>query len=297
LSWIELSDNPQHHWSRIVNDTPSSLADRREGRLAGKVALITGAARGQGRNHAVRLAAEGADIVAIDICAPVLHVSYETATSDDLAVTARLVREAGGRAVTAAVDVRDATGMVAATAQGVAELGRLDVVVANAGVVATQRWDEITPETWETVVGVNLTGTWNTCQATVPHLLDAGGGSMILVSSVSGTKGLPFLTHYTASKHGVVGIMRGLANELASDNIRVNSLHPTGVDTPMISGMMPLTGYIKSQPRTGPLFENALPVNHIEVDDVSDAVVFLASDESRFVTGMTMAVDAGASNR
>ncbi len=267
------------------------------GRVAGKVALITGAARGQGRNHAVRLAAEGADIIALDVCAPIESIDYDTATPDDLLITAEMVREVGGRIVTAAVDVRDATGLATAVAAGVEKLGKLDVVVANAGVVATRRWDEITPEEWGTVVGTNLTGTWNTCQAALPHVLATGGGSLILVSSTSGLKGLPFMTHYAASKHGVVGIMRALANELGPKGIRVNSLHPTGVPTPMLAGMTPLTAYIDDAPRTRALFDNTLPVNLIELDDVSDAVLFLDSDESRFVTGSTMTVDAGASSR
>ena len=265
--------------------------------MAGKVALVTGAARGQGRSHAVRLASEGADVIALDVCAPVAHIAYETATPKDLQETAELVKATGSRIYTAEVDVRDAAGMVEATRRGVDALGRLDVVVANAGVVATQRWDEITPEDWGTVVGINLTGTWNTCQAALPSLLAAGGGSVILVSSVAGIKGLPFMTHYAASKHGIVGIMRGLANELGPRSIRVNSLHPTGVVTPMLAGMSPLTGYLEEHPTTGPLFDNTLPVSLMKADNVSDAVVFLASDESRFVTGLTMTVDAGATNR
>ena len=268
-----------------------------QGRVAGKVALITGAARGQGRNHALRLAAEGANIIALDVCAPIESIDYDTATPDDLLITAEMVKEVGGRIVTAAVDVRDPTGLATAVTAGVKDLGRLDVVVANAGVVATRRWDEITPEEWGAVVGTNLTGTWNTCQAALPHVLATGGGSLILVSSTSGLKGLPFMTHYAASKHGVVGIMRALANELGPKGIRVNSLHPTGVPTPMLAGMTPLTAYIDDAPRTRALFDNTLPINLIELDDVSDAVLFLASDESRFVTGSAMTVDAGASSR
>jgi len=269
----------------------------RPGRLAGKVALVTGAARGQGSNHAVRLAAEGADLVLIDVCAPVPHLGYPTAAPDDLAETARRVVATGARAHVAEVDVRDAAGLAEAVAAGVGALGRLDVVVANAGVVSTQRWDEITPELWDTVVGINLTGVWNTCQAALPHVLAGGGGSLILISSTSGLKGLPYITPYVASKHGVVGIMRSLANELAPRGVRVNSLHPTGVATPMLGGMVALTGYIEDEPATGPLFDNALPATLIGVDDVSDAVLFLASDESRYVTGLTMTVDAGATNR
>ncbi len=271
--------------------------DTRAGRLAGKVALITGAARGQGRNHAVRLAAAGADVIALDVCAPVAELGYDTATPEDLAATEALVIEAGGRIVTRAVDVRDAAGMAAAVADGVAELGHLDVVVANAGVCSIQRWDEVTPALWDAVLGINLTGVWNTCTAAIPHLLEAGAGSMILVSSTAGLKGQPFLTPYVASKHGVVGIMRSLANELASKLIRVNSLHPTGVDTPMLNGMTGLTERIEASPDVGSLFLNSLPVDLIHSDDVTDAVLFLASDEARFVTGLTMTVDAGASAR
>ena len=195
------------------------------------------------------------------------------------------------------VDVRDAKALTAAVADGVAALGGLDIAVANAGVGSIQRWDEVTPELWETVIGINLTGVWNTCTAAVPHLLTAGGGSMILISSTAGLKGQPFLTPYVASKHGMVGIMRSLANELASKHIRVNSLHPTGVDTPMLNGMTGLTERIEASPDVGSLFLNSLPVDLISSADVSNAVLFLASDEAKYVTGLTMTVDAGASAR
>ena len=271
-------------------------ADRADGRVAGKVALVTGAARGQGRSHAVRLAAEGADIVAVDVCAPIADVAYPTATPEDLATTARLVEEAGARVVTAVVDVRDAAGLAAAVAEGAAHLGGLDVAVANAGVCSIQRWDEVTPELWETVIGINLTGVWNTCTAAIPHMVERGG-SLILVSSAAGLKGQPFLTPYVASKHGLVGIMRSLSNELASRNIRVNSLHPTGVDTPMLVGMVGLTGHLEASPELGPLFHNSLPVDLLQPEDISNAVLFLASDEARYVTGLTMTVDAGTTSR
>ena len=271
-------------------------ADRADGRVAGKVALVTGAARGQGRSHAVRLAAEGADIVAVDVCAPIADVAYPTATPEDLATTARLVEEAGARVVTAVVDVRDAAGLAAAVAEGAAHLGGLDVAVANAGVCSIQRWDEVTPELRETVIGINLTGVWNTCTAAIPHMVERGG-SLILVSSAAGLKGQPFLTPYVASKHGLVGIMRSLSNELASRNIRVNSLHPTGVDTPMLVGMVGLTGHLEASPELGPLFHNSLPVDLLQPEDISNAVLFLASDEARYVTGLTMTVDAGTTSR
>jgi SDR family mycofactocin-dependent oxidoreductase len=282
-----------------VTDTVATRADqdRTRGRVAGKVALVTGAARGQGRSHALRLASEGADILAVDVCAPLDHISYATATPDDLATTARLVTEAGGRVVTAEVDVRDAAGLAAAVAEGAATLGGLDIAVANAGVCSIQRWDEVTPELWDTVIGINLTGVWNTCTAAIPHLLERGGGSMILISSTAGLKGQPFLTPYVASKHGLVGIMRSLSNELAARHVRVNSLHPTGVDTPMLNGMTGLTERIEASPDVGSLFLNSLPVDLVQPEDVSNAVLFLASDEARYVTGLTMTVDAGASAR
>jgi len=199
--------------------------------------------------------------------------------------------------VTAEVDVRDAAGLAAAVAEGAATLGGLDIAVANAGVCSIQRWDEVTPELWDTVIGINLTGVWNTCTAAIPHLLERGGGSMILISSTAGLKGQPFLTPYVASKHGLVGIMRSLSNELAARHVRVNSLHPTGVDTPMLNGMTGLTERIEASPDVGSLFLNSLPVDLVQPEDVSNAVLFLASDEARYVTGLTMTVDAGASAR
>jgi len=283
-----------------VTDTDTDTradTDRARGRVAGKVALVTGAARGQGRSHALRLAAEGADIVAVDVCAPIDHLDYAVATAEDLATTARLVEESGARVVTAAVDVRDAAGLAGAVAEGAAALGGLDIAVANAGVCSIQRWDEVTPELWDTVIGINLTGVWNTCTAAIPHLLARGGGSMVLISSTAGLKGQPFLTPYVASKHGLVGIMRSLANELASKHVRVNSLHPTGVDTPMLMGMTGLTERIEASPDVGSLFLNSLPVDLVRAEDISNAVLFLASDEARYVTGLTMTVDAGASAR
>jgi SDR family mycofactocin-dependent oxidoreductase len=269
----------------------------RRGRLSGKVAFVTGAGRGQGRNHAVRFAEEGADVLALDVCADLKGVPYPLATAEDLEETARLVEAAGGRVVTAAVDVRDADGMGAAVAEGAARLGGLDVVVANAGVCTVQRWDEVDPLVWDTVVGINLTGTWNTCVAAIPHLRERGGGSMVLISSTAGLKGQPFFAPYVASKHGMVGIMRVLANELASAKIRVNTVHPTGVDTPMLAGMGPLTERIAAQPDVGSIFLNSLPVEVVAADDVTGAVLYLSSDESRYVTGITLSVDAGSAAR
>jgi SDR family mycofactocin-dependent oxidoreductase len=267
------------------------------GRVRGKVALITGAARGQGRSHAVRLAREGADIIGIDICDDLPGIPYPLATPADLEETARLVAGTGRTMVSHRVDVRDSGALSAAVDDGVGHLGRLDVAVANAGVCTVQRWDEVTPSVWDTVVGVNLTGVWNTCVAATPHLIAAGGGSMVLISSVAGLKGQPFFHPYTASKHALVGVMRSLAVELAMYDIRVNSIHPTGVDTPMLAGLSGLGECIDSNPRTGSVFLNSLPVDLVTPADVSEALVFLSSDESRMVTGLTLTVDAGSATR
>ena len=192
--------------------------DAREGRpvsrLSGRVALVTGAARGQGRSHAARLAAEGADVIGIDVCQDMVGIDYPMATPDDLAETAGMVEAAGRRMVTDIVDVRDIDALRRAVDGAVARLGRLDVVVANAGVCAVRRWDEVDAALWDTIIGINLTGAWNTCIVALPHLLRTGGGSIVLVSSAAGLKGQPFFAPYSASKHGLVGIMRSLANEL-----------------------------------------------------------------------------------
>ncbi len=269
----------------------------RPGRVAGRVALVTGAARGQGRNHSVRLAAEGADIIAVDRCADVDDIPYPMATPAELEETARLVAATGARVVTARIDVRDPDALAGAVSDGVQQLGRLDIAVANAGVCTVQRWDEVTPAVWDAVIGINLSGAWNTCVASIPHLLESPAGSLILISSVAGLKGEPFLAPYVASKHALVGLMRMLANELASGGVRVNSIHPTGVDTPMLVGLAGLTERIESDPRTGSIFLNSLAVDVLTPDDVSDAVLYLASAESRYVTGLTLTVDAGASAR
>ena len=265
------------------------------GRVAGKRVLVTGAARGMGRSHAVRLAEEGADLILIDICASLPEVDYPLAATEDLEETARLVEEQGRRAITHVVDVRDAAAMTAAVEDGVAQLGGLDASVANAGVITGGTWDTTTPAQWRTVVDVNLIGTWNTCAAALPHLVERGG-SLVNISSVAGLKGSPLHTPYTASKHGVVGMSRALANELAAVNVRVNTVHPTGVET----GMRPdalhalLHG---SRSDLGPIFQNALPIVMTEARDVSNAVLFLVSDESRHVTGLELKVDAGVTIR
>jgi SDR family mycofactocin-dependent oxidoreductase len=263
------------------------------GRVAGKVAFITGAARGQGRAHAVRLAEEGADIIAIDICRDYDTVGYPLATEADLAETVKAVEALDRRIVASVADVRDAGALKAAVDDGVAQLGRLDIVSANAGICTIQSWDEVTPQAWQDTLDTNLTGVWNTMVVSVPHLIAAGGGSIICTSSTAGIKGLPYLAPYVAAKHGVVGIARTMANELARHSIRVNTMHPTGVDTPMGDGLGGLEPLINRDPNLGPIYMNTLPVEIVDARDISNAVLFLASDEARYVTGLEFTVDAG----
>jgi SDR family mycofactocin-dependent oxidoreductase len=261
------------------------------------VAFITGAARGQGRSHAVRLAEEGADIIALDILDDYGTIGYPMASADDLAETVRLVEGAGGRIVAGQADVRDPASLRELLDDGVSRLGRLDIVSANAGVCSVQPWDEVTPELWQDTLDTNLTGVWNTMVAAVPHLIDGGGGSMIATASTSGVKGVPFLSPYVAAKHGVVGIVRSLANELARHHIRVNTVLPAGVNTPMLMGLGALAPLLEVDPDLGGIFQNTLPVTFVEPRDVSEAVLFLASDESRYVTGLEFTVDAGQTIR
>ena len=265
------------------------------GRVAGKRVLVTGAARGMGRSHALRLAEEGADLILVDICTSLPELEYPLASRDDLDETARLVEKHQRRAITRVVDIRDAEGLAAAVAEGVQELGGLDAAVANAGVLTVGTWDSTTSEQWRTVVDVNLIGTWNTCAAALPHLVDAGG-SLILISSSAGIKGTPLHLPYTASKHGVVGLSKALANELAAQSIRVNTVHPTGVETGMRpESLQKILGETRSD--LIPIFLNALPAVMAEPIDISNAVLFLVSDESRFVTGLEFKVDAGVTLR
>ncbi|MFH8249349.1 mycofactocin-coupled SDR family oxidoreductase [Microbacterium sp. B2969] len=268
------------------------------GRVEGKVAFITGAARGQGRSHAIRLAQEGADIIAVDLCDDIPNVAYPSATPEDLAETVREVEALDRRIVSRQVDVRDGAAVKAAVDEGVAQLGKLDIVVANAGICVMTPWDETTEDVWDQTIDTNLKGVWNTIRFGAPHLVQAGGGSIILTSSAAGLKGLPFLTAYVAAKHGVVGLMRAFATELSENNIRVNSVHPTGVDTPMGQLADPEVGaklqeIMGAHPRLMPMLSNLLPIEITQPVDISNAVLFLASDEARYVTSLAMTVDAG----
>jgi SDR family mycofactocin-dependent oxidoreductase len=262
------------------------------GRVAGKRVLITGAARGLGRSHAVRLAEEGADLILVDICRSLPEIDYPLATQDDLVETVRLVTELGRRCVSRALDVRDDAELRSAVDDGVRELGGLDGAVANAGVLTSATWDKTTSDQWRTVVDINLIGVWNTCAAAIPHLLNQGGGSLVNISSAGALKGFPLQLPYTAAKHGVVGLTLALANELAAQNVRVNSVHPTGAPTGMVPPSFGVT-LGEERPDLIPIFVNAMPTPAVEPADVSHAVLFLISDESRYVTGMQFKVDAG----
>jgi SDR family mycofactocin-dependent oxidoreductase len=265
------------------------------------VAFITGAGRGQGRSHAVRLAEEGADIVAVDIAAPIASVAYPMATPEELAETVDMIKALDRRVIASRADVRDLAGLTEVLDAAVAELGRLDIVCANAGIYSQGLLGELDEQTWRDVIDVNLTGVWNTCRAAIPHLVSGSrGGSIILTSSSVGLRAVANVGHYAAAKHGVIGLMRTLALELAPHSIRVNSVHPTGVDTPMIQNeslyrlMVPGVEH-PTREDVAPVLEslNALPVPWVEPLDVSNAVLFLASDEARYITGVTFPVDAG----
>src|SRR5579863_1913465 len=273
------------------------------GRVQGKVAFITGAARGQGRSHAIRLAEEGADIIAVDIAGPVRSVSaYPPATEEDLAETVSQVEALDRRIVARKADVRDAAALRTALDDGVAQLGRLDIVVANAGIYQPVSTLELDEAAWQETIGINLTGVWHTVRAALPHLIaGGGGGSVILTSSVLGLRGAANSIHYSTAKHGVVGIMRSVAGEFAGHRIRVNSVHPTLVDTVMVQNEQTWSMFDPENPHptresAAPIFQgvNALPVPWVEPVDISNAVLFLASDEARYITGVTLLVDAGA---
>jgi SDR family mycofactocin-dependent oxidoreductase len=268
------------------------------GTLDGKVAFITGAARGQGRSHAVTLAAQGADVVAFDLCEQVDSVAYPMSTEADLAETARQVEALDRRVVTHKGDVRNPDDIEAALAKGVATLGRLDIVVANAGVMFHNSPPEKDVEAFKDALDIMLTGVWHTLRLSAPRMIEQGtGGAIVITSSAAGLKAMIAGTHggnfgYNAAKHGVVGTMRMYANLLAPHSIRVNSVHPTGVDTPMLHGFHE---YVASQPEgklSGGL-GNALPIDVIQPVDVSNAISWLVSDAARYVTGVTLPVDAG----
>ncbi|BBG03514.1 MULTISPECIES: mycofactocin-coupled SDR family oxidoreductase [Pseudonocardia] len=272
------------------------------GRLAGRVVVVTGAARGQGRSHAERFAEEGADLVLLDHCAQVDSVPYPLATPADLAETAALAGKHGHGVLAVEADVRDLAALESVRDTALERFGRIDVVLANAGVGSFGPALELTEQQWDDVVDIDLTGVWKTVRAFVPPMVTRGdGGSVVLTSSVAGLVAFLNLAHYTAAKHGVTGLMKALAVELAPHRIRVNSLHPTTVDTPMIDNTDARKLFLPGVPdpdrdTAAELMKslNALPVPWVESIDVSNAALWLASDEARYITGIALPIDAGA---
>ncbi|MFE0749067.1 mycofactocin-coupled SDR family oxidoreductase [Gordonia sp. NPDC058843] len=265
-------------------------------RLAGKVAFITGVARGQGRAHAVRLAGEGAQIIGVDLAGPLPGVPYDSATEEDLDETRRLIEEQGAKAILTRCDTRDLDGLTSAVSDGVAALGGLDVVVANAGICIPETWAEVTPQTFRDTMDVNVTGVWNTVTASARHLIDRGGGSVILISSLAGKKLQPFMVHYTTSKHALVGMSRAFAAELGNHDIRVNTVHPGAVITPMGSGRMVarIEETNQANPRLAGMGMTFVNQYAAEPEEVSGVVAFLASDEAKFITAEEISIDGGA---
>jgi SDR family mycofactocin-dependent oxidoreductase len=277
------------------------------GLLDGKVAVITGAARGQGRAHAIRFAEEGADIIAMDIARDVETVPYKGATPADLEETVAAVEKLDRRIIATQTDVRDGKAVTEAVDNGVAELGRLDAVIANAGITSYVRAEEMSEESWMTMIDINLNGVWRVCRAAMPHIINAGrGGSITLTSSTSSYVGLPNLNHYSAAKGGVVGLMQSLAVELGPHMIRVNTLHPTTVKTPMALNQatydlfLPGAGLsadrVEDEAEVAEAFKglNAMPIPWVEPVDLANAAVFLASDMGRYISGTQLRVDAGS---
>ena len=269
-----------------------------------KVAFISGVARGQGRSHAVRLAEEGADVIGFDICADDDAVEYSLASREDLEETKALIEKFGRRALLEVADVRDYDAVKRVVDNGVAELGRLDIVLANAGVMAITGEHRLRRAAWDVGIDVMLTGVFNTVEAAIPHLRAGGrGGSIVITSSTAGltgglSDGSPGIQGYIAAKHGVVGLMRGWANALAKEGIRVNTVHPTGVNTPMVANDA-FARFVQEYPEVAAILQNPLPVRDglLEPEDVTNSIMHLISDAGQFITGTTFRVDGGFSSR
>lgn len=262
--------------------------------LHGKVALITGAARGQGRAHAVTLARAGADIAALDICRDLPYPRYKLATREDLAETEAQVRAHGRRVLGLVADVRSAVEVEAAVAATLTAFGQIDILICNAGFADMATTWDVTEEWWDIMLDVNLKGYWLAIKYVVPHMLARGqGGRIVMTSSVAGMKGMPGLSHYCAAKWGVVGLAHSLALEVAHAGITVNTIHPSGVDTALITGMAQAAGISREQLVTQLREDNLLPVKLVDAQDIANAALWLVSDEARYVTGMELKVDAG----
>jgi SDR family mycofactocin-dependent oxidoreductase len=274
------------------------------GRVEGKVALISGLARGQGRSHAVRLAEEGADIIGFDICADDPWVEYPLATRDDLDETVKLVEKTGRRIHAEVADVRNTEEVAKVIDEGVAEFGRLDIVLANAGIMAITGEQRLHREAYIAGIDVMLNGVYDTVNLAIPHIRAGGrGGAIVITSSTAGVyggmaDGNPGVMGYIASKHGVVGLMRAWANALAPERIRVNTVHPTGVNTPMITNEA-FGHFVQEFPTIASNLQNPLPVENglIEPEDVTNTILHLVSDTGRYITGSTVMVDAGFTNK
>lgn len=276
------------------------------GKLSGQVAFITGAARGQGRAHAVKLASEGADIIAVDICAPVRSAKYEMATETDLHETVALVEAQGQRIVSAVADTRDLDALQEAVDLGVEQFGRLDIVVANAGIAASPAMStDIGPAEFREMMDINVTGVWQTTKVAIPHIMKGNrGGSIVLISSMAGLRGVPGIVHYSTAKHAVRGMAKSLANELAWANIRVNSVHPGNVRTQMIDNDAMVRGFRPDLENpvlddTAEIMQklNLLPQPWIESEVIADAVLYLVGESGRAITGIALPVDLGASEK
>ncbi len=278
-----------------TSNEPACFADR--------TYFVTGVARGQGRSHAVRLASEGASIIGVDLCADVGTVGYPPTTPDDLDATIAEVEAAGGRIIARIADVRDQPALDTVLAEGIEAFGRLDGVIANAGICSYGRLWELTDDQWQSVVDVNLTGVFHTLRATVPLLLahdtdasDGHGGSIVITTSGAGIKPLPLLGHYSATKAGVIAMARSLAHEVAAHHVRVNVVAPTAVKTPMGRDAT-LREVIAANPEATAAFGNLLPIGSVESGDITEAVTWLLSDAARYVTGVVLPVDAGTTIR
>lgn len=275
------------------------------GRVAGKVALITGAAKGQGRSHAIRLAEEGASIFALDICAQIPGIDHPMGTEEDLAETAKAVEAVGGQIETLVCDVRDLEGMQHAADSCVERFGGVDIVCANAGIASHGATWELTRAAWQDMIDVQLTGVWHTVRATLPPMIAAGrGGSIIITSSSAGLVGIRNLSHYSAAKTAVVGYCRAVAQEVGEYSIRINTVHPSAVPTDLAINAASLKLFLPDHPDPGPadvapLYQSMhmLPIPWVETVDISNAVLWLASDEARYVTGIALPVDAGLSQK
>ena len=270
------------------------------GKLDGKVALITGGARGQGRSHALTFAHEGAEIIVCDVAEGLRTVPYPLASAGELADTARMVEDLGRRCLAVQADVRDSEGMRGVVERAVSEFGRIDILLANAGIESFGTAWELTDEQWDEMIAVNLTGVWKSCRAVAPHMIERRAGVILITSSIAGLRGLANQAHYCAAKHGVVGLMRALAIELAPHGVRVNTVHPSSVDTPIIKNQAMYTLFSGGKPdatleEVTPAFRalNLLDTPWIEPQDISNAMLWLASDDARYVTGATLPVDAG----